>query len=150
MGIPEEKALLAAAFHDCGKSVPPTSALLSGFVPPADVPPPVLHQYVGAYLAEKCFGVEDGEVLDAIRYHTSGRAGMSELEKLIYLADLLEPGRSYPGVEELRELFERDLNACLLRALQEQIAYLRSIEKPIYGLTEEAYRWILEIQNAKN
>ncbi len=150
LGIPEEKALLAAAFHDCGKSVPPTSALLSGFVPPADVPPPVLHQYVGAYLAEKCFGVEDGEVLDAIRYHTSGRAGMSELEKLIYLADLLEPGRSYPGVEELRELFERDLNACLLRALQEQIAYLRSIEKPIYGLTEEAYRWILEIQNAKN
>ena len=81
--IPEEKALLAAALHDCAKYVPLSSPLLEGFPCPENVPPPVLHQYTGAYLAEQHFGIRDREVLDAIRYHTSGRAGMGELEKLV-------------------------------------------------------------------
>lgn len=148
--IPENKALLAAAFHDCGKSVALSSPLLKAFRPPEDVPAPVLHQYVGAYLAQTFFGIEDEDALNAIRYHTSGRAGMSELEKLIYLADLLEPARNYPGVEELRSLFETDMDACLLRALKEQIAYLKASGKPVFSLTEQAYEWISRSQNEKN
>lgn len=150
LGLPEEKVLLAAALHDCGKYVPVGSPLLGGFVPPAGVPEPVLHQYVGAYLAGHLFGVKDEEVIDAIRYHTSGRKGMTALEKLIYLADLLEDGRSYPGVEALRSLFWEDLNACLLRSLKEQIEYLKSTGKPIFSLTEEAFLWISELQNKEN
>lgn len=148
--IPEEKALLAGALHDCGKNVSPFFEPLKGFLPPPNVPAPVLHQFVGAYLAKEVFGVSDEDVLNAIRYHTSARAGMSELEKLIYLADLLEPERIYPGVEALRGLFWKDLDACLIRALKEQIEYLRGEKKPVYSLTEEAYRWILKSENRKN
>lgn len=150
LGIPEEKALLAAMLHDCGKYVPENSPLLNGFRPPKDVPPPVLHQFGGAFLAEHRFGISDEEILNAIRYHTSGREGMAPLEKLIFLSDLLEEERSFSGVEELRALFYEDLDGCLLRALGEQIAYLKTTGKPIYPLTEKAYRWISEEQNAKN
>lgn len=141
LGIREDKALLAAALHDCAKYVPLSSPLLEGFACPDNVPPPVLHQYTGAYLAEKRFGIRDAEVLDAICYHTSGRAGMGELEKLIYLSDLLEAGRDFPGVEELRSLFWKDLDACLLESLRHEVEYLGGTGKEVYPLTQEAYDW---------
>ncbi len=140
--IPEEKALLAAALHDCGKYVPLSSPLLEGFMPPEDVPAPVLHQYIGAYLAEHEFRVNDGEILDAIRYHASGKEDMTPLGKLIYLADLLEEGRTFAGVEGLRSLFWRDLDECLLAALEHQLSYLKSRQEPVYPLTERAYLWL--------
>lgn len=139
LGIPEEKALVAAMLHDCGKYVPLSSPLLEGFVPPKGVPAPVLHQYTGAYLAEHAFGVRDGEILDAIRYHTSGKAEMTLLGKLIYLADLVERGRNFPGVVRLRTLFFKDIDACLLAALKQQLSYLTESGKPVYPLTEQAY-----------
>lgn len=141
LDIPFEKALVAAMLHDCGKYVPLQSPLLSGFVPPADAPPPVLHQFTGAYLAEHAFGVRDEEILNAVRYHTSGRKNMSALEKLIYLSDLLEEGRTFRGVEALRELFWRDLDACLARSLKEQVEYLKSTGMPLYPLTLQAEAW---------
>lgn len=144
-GVEEGKALLAAALHDCGKYVPSDSPLLKGFAAPDGVPAPVLHQYTGAYLAEHLFHVEEEDVLDAIRYHTSGRRGMTKLGILIYLADMLEEGRTFPGVEELRDWFYKDLNACLYHALRQQDAYLKGEGKPIYPLTDEAYRWIAEV-----
>lgn len=142
LGIPEQKAMLAAAVHDCGKYVPLGSDLLAGFDIPHGVPRPVMHQYTGAYIAEHLLGITDEGVLDAVRYHTSGRRGMSDLEKLIYLSDLLENGRDFAGVEKLREIFWQDLDACLLNSLALQIDYLRSKGAPVYPLTEEAYAWI--------
>ncbi len=150
LGIPFEKALLAAMLHDCGKYVPLSSPLLSGFTPPADVPEPVLHQYTGAYLAEHVFGIGDEDILQAIRYHTSGRAGMSVLEKLIYLSDLLEESRTFKGVEDLRTLFWADLDACLARSLKEQTEYLKGSGKPVYPLTEQAEAYYSGLQKAKN
>lgn len=147
--IAEERAVIAAMLHDCGKYVSLSDPLLRGFRPPEDVPEPVLHQYTGAYLAEHAFGVTDGEVLDAIRYHTSGRRGMGQLEMLIYLADLLEEGRRFEGVETLRKLFWEDLNKCLYASLSMQLEYLRSTEKPIYPLTKEAFSWISAIETDK-
>ena len=143
--IEEEKALLAAALHDCGKYVPLSSPLLKGFVPPDDVPAPVLHQYTGAYLAEHSFGVQDEEILDAIRFHTSGREDMTPLGKLIFLADMLESGRTFDGVEALREAFWRDLDECLLLSFEHQNAYLKANQnkgKEIYSLTKRAYEWL--------
>lgn len=142
VGVSEQKALLASALHDCGKYVPLGSDLLNGFSLPGGVPAPVVHQYTGAYLAEHAFGVRDGEVLDAIRFHSSGRADMTALGKLIYLADLLEESRTFAGVEALRALFWRDLDACLLAALEHQLAYLERAGKPVYPLTNEAYLWL--------
>ena len=141
-GISEEKALLAAALHDCGKYIPLDSPLLEDFTPPENVPPPVMHQYTGAYLARHCFGIEDEEILDAIRYHTSGKENMTPLGMLVYLSDLLEEGRSFEGIDELRALFRVDLEACLYRSLEDQLRYLNGTKKPVYPLTEQAYRWI--------
>ncbi|MGN1235776.1 MAG: nicotinate (nicotinamide) nucleotide adenylyltransferase [Christensenellaceae bacterium] len=140
--VSEEKALIAAAMHDCAKNLSPDSPYLTGFVPPDDCPPPVLHQYQGAYVAEHTFGVTDEDVLNAIRYHTSGRRGMSALEKLIYLADMLEEGREYPGVERLREIFRRDMDECLTACLEQQLRYLREVGGTIYPLTQQTYDWM--------
>ncbi len=148
--IPEQKALLAAALHDCGKYVPLDSPLLNGFALPDGVPAPVVHEYSGAYLAETAFGVTDEEVLEAIRCHTSGKRGMSTLDKLIFLADLLEEGRSFPGVDRLRELFWRDLDVCFAESLREQIEYLERGGTPVYPPTKEAYLWQKEQLKAKN
>lgn len=141
-GISEERALIASALHDCGKYILLDSPLLEDFTPPEDVPPPVMHQYTGAYLARHCFGIEDEEILDAIRYHTSGRVGMTPLGMLVYLSDLLEEGRDFAGIEELRALFKSDLELCLYQSLKDQLRYLKGTKKPVYPLTEQTYQWI--------
>ena len=142
LGISEEKALLAAMLHDCGKYLPTDSPLYAGFVFPSGVPEPVAHQYGGAYLAKHEFGIEDEEILDAIRYHTSGREDMTPLGKLIFLADLLEDERDFEGVKELRKLFYEDFEECFYRALERQIEYLKRTGRPVYPLTERAYEWL--------
>lgn len=142
--VDEKKALTAALFHDCAKNLPLDSPLLKGFTVDESVPPAVVHQYAGAYLAEKKFGVKDEDILNAVRYHTSGRPNMSMLEKIVFLADLLEEERAYPGVERLRALLEEDIDKCLLAALEETILYLKREGKEIYRMTQEAYRYYLE------
>ena len=149
VGVSEGKALLASALHDCGKYVPPDSPLLEGFMPPENVPAPVMHQFTGAFLAQKLFQVDDEEVLDAIRYHTSGKAGMTKLGMLVYLADMLEDGRDFPGVKELRDWYWKDLDMCLYHALRQQNDYLKEEGKPVYPLTKEAYRWIKGVVKGK-
>lgn len=141
-GIDEEKALIAAAMHDCAKNLSPDSPYLEGFVAPDDCPPPVLHQYQGAYVAEHTFEIYDPEILDAIRYHTSGRPHMRALEKLVFLADMLESGRDYPGVEELRALIYQDFDECLLACLERQLKHLKEVGGKIYPLTEQTYEWM--------
>ena len=147
--ISERKAIAAALFHDCGKNLSPNSLYLKGFVLPkewGEVPPSVWHQFAGAYVAEGTFEVEDEDVLNAIRYHTSGRPNMSELEKLIFLADMLEEERSYKGVDELRALFHagKDLDACLEEALFQTLEFLKEKNGAVYPLTEQAYAFIKE------
>ena len=102
------------------------------------------HQFAGAYVAEKHFGVTDEDVLNAIRYHTSGRPNMSELEKLIFLADMLEEERHYDGVEELRALFwaREGLDACLTEALYQTLQFIKNKKEKMYPLTEAAYEYM--------
>ncbi|MBQ8322698.1 MAG: nicotinate (nicotinamide) nucleotide adenylyltransferase [Clostridia bacterium] len=150
LGIPERQAIAAALFHDCGKNVPIGSPLLKGFRKRkewGDIPPPVLHQFTGAYLARKAFGVTDEKILDAIRYHTSGKKKMTALGKLVFLADMVEEERAYEGVEVLRELFHekrkgaRGLDKCLSEALKQTVEFLQKKEAEIYPLTVEACRY---------
>ncbi len=143
-GVYEIDAITAAALHDCAKYLSLDSEELKKFSPPKGVPEPVMHQFSGAYVAEKVFGVKDEGILNAIRYHSSGRENMSALEKLIYLADLLEEGRTFEGVEGLRGKLKDGLDCCLLAALEHQINYLKSTGAPVYPLTERAYRYLKE------
>ena len=141
--IPERQAIAAALLHDCAKNLPADSSYLQNFSCEPNVPGSVVHQFSGAHVAEEYLGVQDEDVLNAIRYHTSGRANMSDLEKLIFLADMVEEERSYDGVEQLRKLFWKgdSLDECLLEALSQTLEFLRSSGKPIYQLTQQAYEY---------
>lgn len=145
--IPENQAIAAALFHDCAKNLPSDSPYLEGFALPntwGEVPKAVVHQFAGAYVAEKYFGVQNEDIVNAIRYHTSGRENMSDLEKLIFLADMLEEERSYEGVEELRTLFweGNSLDECLKQALRETILFIEKKGATVYPLTLLAYKFI--------
>nr|MBR6778110.1 nicotinate (nicotinamide) nucleotide adenylyltransferase [Clostridia bacterium] len=142
--IPEKRAIEAALLHDCGKNLPKDSPYLEGFVLPTEwgeVPQEVVHQFAGAFLLEKRFGITDEEILNAVRYHTSGRPNMGTVEKLIFLADMLEAGRDYDCVEMLRALFWKDIDECLERALFETLKFLEKKGGEIYPLTQKAYEF---------
>lgn len=144
--IPEDKALCAALFHDCAKNLEGDSPYLEGFEMPrtwGEVPRQVAHQFRGAFVAEKRFGVTDEDVLNAIRFHTSARPNMSELEKLVFLADMVEEERNYDGVEKIRELFWKgeNLDGCLALALKETLLFLEKKGGDVYPLTRLAYEY---------
>ena len=121
---------------------------LFGEVLPENVPAPVVHAFLGAYIAEKVLGVTDKEILDAIRYHTSGRANMSTLEKLIFVADMVEEGRTYEGVEYLRDLYEKeDFEHCFRECLKEEVVHLINKKQYIYEKTLEAYDYYKQGSN---
>jgi predicted HD superfamily hydrolase involved in NAD metabolism len=116
--------------------------LLKDFTPPENVPEPVMHQFTGAYIAANLFNIQDEDILNAIRYHTSGRENMSDLEKLIYISDMVEEGRNFDGVEEIRAAFETSLNSGMMSALTHQVNYLSKDNKKIYPLTMRAYEYM--------
>ena len=86
-------------------------------------------------------------MLDAIRYHTSGRPNMGELEKLIFLSDMLEPGRDFPHIGKLREAFRRSLNECMYLSLRHELKYLKKGKGTIYPLTFRAYEYYKELRS---
>ncbi|MBQ9728647.1 MAG: nicotinate (nicotinamide) nucleotide adenylyltransferase [Clostridia bacterium] len=142
--LSEYKTIAAALFHDCAKNLEPDSPYLQGFEKKeawGEIPEPVMHQYQGAYVAEKFFCVTDEEILQAIRYHTSARPAMGGIEKLVFLADMIEEERSYDGVEILRELFQKDVDECLLEALSQTLEFLKEKKGKIYPLTKAAYEY---------
>ena len=143
--IPETQALQAALLHDCAKNLAPNHPLLDGFMLEqqyGEVPAPVWHQFAGAYLAENHFGVQDETICNAIRFHTSGRPGMSNLEELIFLADVVEDGRHFSGVDDLRALFyQGDLRACMRLALERSLQFLQEKKAEVYPLTLQAYAY---------
>lgn len=145
--LSEKQALQACLLHDCAKNLALDDPLLQGFIPPKDCPSSVLHQYAGEYVARTQLGVTDEEVLSAIACHTSGKKNMSVLDKLVFLADLVEEERSYPGVERLRKLFWEDLDACLLAALEDTVEYLTRSGMPVYGITLAAREYYQKEKN---
>ncbi|MFG1733870.1 bis(5'-nucleosyl)-tetraphosphatase (symmetrical) YqeK [Paenibacillus sp. 843] len=96
------------------------------------------HAEVGAFVAEHEYGVTDAEVLDAIRYHTSGRIGMTLLDKVVCLADYMEPGRDFPGVNNIRELANHSLEEALAAGFDSTIGHLLSRRQIIFPLTVQA------------
>lgn len=129
-GCPIEKASLAGLLHDCGKLQGNINLLkladdfdiiLDGVMRNN---PELIHCAIGPAIAEREYNVKDKDVLNAIRYHTTGRENMTLLEKIIYIADLIEPGRDFDGVEDLRKLAYDDIDKCMLLALDNTIKYV--------------------------
>lgn len=140
--LDERQVYTAAILHDCAKYASPEET--EGFVLPPDVPRPVVHAFLGAYIAEKFLGIKDTEVIDAIRYHTSGKAEMTLLGKLIFVADMIEEGRSYDGVDKLRVLYRGDFERCFRECLKEEYLHLQNKGGDIYVETENAYDYYIK------
>ena len=146
-GADETAARIAALLHDCTKKLDleqqlslcahyniPLDEMERGYLM-------LLHAKTGAAVAKDRFAVSD-EIYRAIYYHTTGKADMTLLEKIIYLADYIEPSRSFPGVEELRAAVHENLDRGLCAALRDSIAELHSYGSPVHPNTQEALDYI--------
>ncbi|MCR8845849.1 bis(5'-nucleosyl)-tetraphosphatase (symmetrical) YqeK [Paenibacillus sp. SC116] len=148
-GVDPVKADLAALLHDVVKYWP--TSKMEQIIREQQLPCDLLlhdkvlwHAPVGAVVAERDYGVNDVEILDAIRYHTSGRVQMTMLDKVICLADYMEPGRDFPGVNQIRELSKHNLEKALLAGLDSTISFLIEKGARIYPLTIDARNALIE------
>ncbi len=139
-----DKAAMTALLHDCGKFFNKKKILKRAYdfdIIISDImkhSPELIHGPLGAKIANHKYNIEDQEMLNAIKYHTTGRKGMSTLEKLIYIADYIEASRKFIGVEEVRHLAYEDLDKSLLLALNQTIAFLVNKDRLISIDTIEA------------
>ena len=142
-GADVEKARRAALLHDCTKKLEMDEqlALCRRYGIELDELEQnalkLLHARTGAAVARDVFGVDD-EIYSAILWHTTGRAGMTLLEKIIYLADYIEPSRDFPGVDRLRSVCYEDLDRGLLTGLEMTIEEMREMGNPVHHATLEA------------
>ena len=125
-----KKAELAALFHDMFRSTP--ASVLNMYIRQLGLPknimdnPNLSHGKIAAEMIQRDFGITDQDIINAVSYHTTGRANMSLLEKVIYIADAIEPNRKYPGVNDLREAVKEDLDNAILMSLNRTINYVTS------------------------
>ena len=114
-GCDKDKALIAGALHDCAKELPLERQLELAKIYSGDLftEKKLLHSPAGAVFARDEFGIEDKEILDAICYHTTGRGDMTLLEKIVYLADKIEPSRNYTDLTPIRSAAEKDLESAV-------------------------------------
>jgi len=150
------KAEIAGLVHDCAREL--DIRLLHNYLAKEDIAADdltlsvkeLLHGPAAIYLCRKAFGIEDEEILNAVRYHTIGRENMSLLEKVIYLSDFIEPGRNFDGVEELRGLAVKNLDKALLLAFNSSIKYIISKNGLIHINTILSRNYVLkQLQNTK-
>lgn len=147
-GADMEKARLAALLHDCAKQISTQEKLDACARYHLSVSeyekknPELLHAKLGACFAKELYGVEDEEVLSAITWHTTGKPDMSLLDKILYIADYLEPNRDQADdLPEVRSLVFVDLDACLFRILEDSMDYLASRNFVIDPMTEKTYHF---------
>ena len=151
-----DKAYFAGLVHDICKEDPPEEQrrlMLAGDFAPdlAELHSRKLwHGIAGAYFIETEFGVEDRDILNAVRFHTVGRAGMSRLEEIIYIADMISDERDFKGVGKMRKLAYENLQLAMLEALRDAASSVlkKGGMLPVY--TIEAYNsYLLKTQNPK-
>ena len=148
-GVDETKARIAALLHDCTKKLEMNEqlALCKEYNIELDELEQralkLLHSRTGAELARRVFGVDD-EVYSAIRWHTTGRANMTKLEKILYLADYIEPSRDFDDVEPLRKVVYEDLDRGLLLGLQMTVDEMEAMGNPVHHNTLDARNYLIE------
>ena len=144
-GEDPEKAYFAGLMHDVCKELPAEEqeelVRASSFAVSKEelVTKPVWHGIAGAYFLQVRLGVTDPDVLNAVRYHTVGRAGMTRLEEIVYLADLISEDRTYDGVEQMRQLCLTSINAAMLEGIRFSIETTLKKGGYLPPVTVEAY-----------
>lgn len=138
-GGDKDKALLAGALHDCAKELPmeKQQKLAKKYCGDLFTEKKILHSPAGATFAKEEFGIEDKEILDAICFHTTGKGDMTLLEKIVYLADKIEPSRDYMDLAPIREVAETDLESAMrmtARAINNKVISLGRDTHPMTRL----------------
>lgn len=143
-----EQALLAGLLHDCAKCIPGDKKIQlceKHYLGVSEVErknPSLLHAKLGAFIAEEKYHIKEREILDAVRSHTTGRPGMSLLEKIVYIADYMEPGRKeLPNMADVRRLAFTDIDACLYRILKDSLVYLNTRNISVDPMTQMTYEY---------
>lgn len=147
-GISLEQARLAGLLHDCAKCIPNKKKFklckkhnieLSSF---EKQNPFLIHAKLGVHIAREKYGVHDLEVLSAVRWHTTGKEKMSDLDKIVYIADYIEPGRDKaPNLAWIRKVAFTNLDECMYYILKDSLAYLETGAKIVDPATEKAYEY---------
>lgn len=148
-GVDEDKAELAALCHDVAKNLTPEE--LMNIIKKNNIEltmdekktPELWHEIVSDILAKEKFNIDDKEVLEAMRWHTTGKENMSTLDKIIYIADMIEPSRTYDGVEEIRQKVLENLDEGVLMGMDHTIKYLLSREQLIDLNTVKARNYLI-------
>ena len=150
-----KKAYTAGILHDCRKEadaeVQRAEMLSSGYyVDPAELASKsTWHGISAAYYIREKLGIEDEDILNAVRYHTVAHAAMTKLEKIVYLGDLVSAERDFPDVEKYRAYALKDLDDAMYRALKWSIGNLSQNDKKIPVSTIEAYNYYMDRRKKK-
>lgn len=153
-GADKEKAYIAGMLHDCAKCL--DNETMNYYIKKYDIKlddyekesRALAHSIIGVYIAKHEFKIDDEEILNSIKYHTTGNENMTLLEKIIYIADLTEKDRDFNGVEELRYLVEnKELDKALLTSLNNTISLVIKRNHVIHPRTVNARNYL--IYNAK-
>ncbi len=147
-GEDSNRAIVAGLLHDCAKCLSHKKRLSvcnKNNIPVTETEfsnPVLLHAKVGAFYAKDKYGVDDEEILNAILYHTTGKPDMSTLEKIIYVADYIEPCRKkLPRLSDIRKMAFIDLDMTIFMILENSLSYLNKGESVIDKKTEETYEF---------
>ena len=144
--IDEDKVLLAGLLHDVGKMYDKTELPndIKNAIPKDSIGTPVQHQFVSAEIVKNDFHISDEDVLNAIRFHTTGRENMSRFEKLIYVSDLISYERNFQGVESLRKAVYNDFEKGFITCLTYSRDYVVETGREVYPLTDKAINFYKE------
>lgn len=150
-----ESSILAGMLHDCAKCISENKLISiceKNNLHISDVerktPMALLHASVGSILARDKYGVDDEDILNAIKYHTTGRPGMSRLEKIIYIADYIEPGRKHAAnLAQIRRMAFQNLDMALVKIMEDTLKYLSSTGGQIDLKTKESYDYYRKDRN---
>jgi len=150
-GVSKNKASIAALLHDCARQYSRRQLLRVArkfrikIDPVSFFEPKLLHAKLSALLAKRDFGVISKDVLGAIEKHTVGAPNMSKLEKIIYLADHIEEGRDFSGVNRARKLAAKDLDRAIIESASNMIRFLLQKGLPVHaGTVETRNHYILK------
>ncbi|MDP4181524.1 MAG: bis(5'-nucleosyl)-tetraphosphatase (symmetrical) YqeK [Bacillota bacterium] len=144
-----DKAAIAGLLHDCAREIKGDELIKTCSKYGIEIDafykkqPMLLHGPIGVEVAREVYQIEDLIVLNSIKYHTTGRANMDMLEKIIFLADYIEPGRKFKGVEEARKMAFIDIDRTMLLALDKTISHIIEKENLIHIDTIYARNYIL-------
>ncbi len=155
-GESAEKAKIAGLLHDCAKDIDKSimvdmcDSLGVVLDPTKREQRSLIHADLGAKLLETEFGIFDEEVALAVKNHTLGREEMTNLEKILYLADIIEPNRKhFPGIEEIRRLSMADLDCAMLCAVDHTVDHLMHRHKPLHSQTLATQQYFARICQKK-